>query len=149
MLEYFIIIISFFIMRQCFGKSYHADSVIKCTTLSLLVFVLATKLSMPIYLTILCNVLIGCLVAYIMHIWYYYIKYTSNCGITVSKGMSIEDLIELKNQYGLTELEFNILNDYYINRIKINDIAFKYEYSSDGIKKIKAKALNKITKQQN
>lgn len=67
-LEYFIIIISFFFMRQCFGKSYHADSVIKCTTLSIMTFVLSTRLSLPIYLTILCNIFIGCLVAYIMHI---------------------------------------------------------------------------------
>lgn len=145
-LEYFIIIISFFFMRQCFGKSYHADSVIKCTTLSIMTFVLSTRLSLPIYLTILCNIFIGCLVAYIMHIWYYYIKYTTNTGITICKGMSLENLLEIKNQYNLNEMEFDILNDYYVKKHKLDKIAITYSYSVDNIKKIKAKALKKITK---
>lgn len=145
-LEYFIIIISFFFMRQCFGKSYHADSVIKCTTLSIMTFVLSTRLSLPIYLTILCNIFIGCLVAYIMHIWYYYIKYTTNAGITICKGMTLENLLEIKNQYNLNEMEFDILNDYYVKKHKLDKIAITYSYSVDNIKKIKAKALKKIIK---
>ncbi len=145
-IEYLVIIMSFFFMRQCFGKSYHADSVIKCTTLSILVFVLSTRLSLPMYFTILCNIFIGCLVAYIMHIWYYYIKYTTNVGITICKGMTLENLLEIKNQYNLNEMEFDILNDYYVKKHKLDKIAITYSYSVDNIKKIKAKALNKIIK---
>ena len=143
-IEYLIIILSFFIMRKIFGKSYHADSVIKCTTLSLIIFLCATKLSMPQYMTIICNVLIGCVVAYMMHVWYYYIKYTSSNGITLCKGMPTESLIELRERYNLNELEFNILNDYDVKRHKLERIANKYNYSIDGIKKIKGKIVKKI-----
>ena len=59
-LEYFIIIISFFVMRQVFGKSYHADGVLACTTLSVIVFTIATRLPLPQWLSIFCNIFIGC-----------------------------------------------------------------------------------------
>ena len=59
LIEYFIIIFSFFILRSIFGKSYHANSIIKCTTLSMLVFLTATKITLPKNISILCNVIIG------------------------------------------------------------------------------------------
>lgn len=143
-LEYFIIIISFFIMRQVFGKSYHADSVLACTTLSVIVFTLATRLTLPQWCSILCNIFIGCMVAYVMYMWYYYAKYTHATGITICKGMSKDNLIALSEFYNWTELEFNILCDYYVYIIRLECIAHKYDYSVDNIKKIKAKALKKL-----
>ena len=44
-IEYIVICLSFFFLRKVFGKSYHSNSVITCTTLSILVFVSATRLT--------------------------------------------------------------------------------------------------------
>ena len=142
--QFAIIFVSFVIMRHVFGKSYHADSVLTCTVLSCFVFLLATKLVYPSYITILFNVIIGCLIAYIMHIWYYYIKYTSSNGITIYKGMSQEDLDNLCKIHNLKPIEYNILNCYYIKKYKLDKIAIAYDYSVDNIKKIKANALKKL-----
>lgn len=60
--------------------------------------------------------------------------------------MSLDNLLEIKNQYNINEMEFNILNDYYVKKHKLDKIAITYSYSIDNIKKIKAKALKKITK---
>lgn len=102
--EYFIIIISFFIMRQVFGKSYHADSVLACTTLAVLVFLLATRLPLPQWCSILCNSFIGCMVAYVMYIWYFYAQYVTKEEIVIRSGMKREDLIYLCERANLTKL---------------------------------------------
>lgn len=142
--QYIIIIISFFIMRKVFGKSYHANSVIKCTTLSILVFVTATRISMPLNVTIILNVLIGCIVAYAMFVMYYFIKYTTKDGITICKGISKDILLNLCNNSNLNELETNILIMFYCERKSITYIANKMNYSYDNIWKLKSKALTKI-----
>lgn len=142
--QFVIIFVSFVFMRHVFGKSYHADSVLTCTALSCFTFVLATKLVYPSYITILFNVIIGCLVAYIMHVWYYYFKYTSSSGITVCKGMSSEDLDNLCKIHNLKPMEYNVLNCYYVKGYKLDKIAITYDYSIDNIKKIKANALKKL-----
>ena len=103
-LEYFIIIVSFFVMRQVFGKSYHADSVLACTTLSVIVFTIATRLPLPQWLSILCNIFIGCMVAYVMYMWYYYAKYVTKEEIVIRSGMKREDLIYLCERANLTKL---------------------------------------------
>lgn len=103
-LEYFIIIVSFFVMRQVFGKSYHADSVLACTTLSVIVFTIATRLPLPQWLSILCNVFIGCMVAYVMYMWYYYAQYVTKEEIVIRSGMKREDLIYLCERANLTKL---------------------------------------------
>ena len=79
-----------------------------------------------------------------MYMWYYYAKYTNATGITICKGMSKENLIELSLIYDWSELEYNILRDYYVNRIGLENIAYNYDYSVANIKKIKANALKKL-----
>lgn len=139
--EYIAIFISFVMMRKVFGKSYHSDSIIKCTTLAMVVFVTATRLSLPLWLSALCNVMIGCLIAYIMYIMYYYIKFTNTAGITVYKGMKKEDLNSLCDLYQVEEIDRIILTEYYVNRKRLDNIAFKVNYSVDNVKKRKAKVL--------
>lgn len=142
--EYVIIVMSFFILRKVFGKCYHANSVIKCTTLSILVFVIATRLSLPLWLSVFCNVLIGCLVAYTMYVMYYFIKFTTTTGITIHKGMSLEDLNSLCELHNVDEIDKTILVEYYVNRKRLDAIAYKLNYSTDAIKKRKANILKRI-----
>lgn len=142
--EYIIICFSFFILRKVFGKSFHLNSVIKCTTLSILVFTTVTRISLPPYISIFCNVLLGCLVAYTMYVMYYYMKYTNSQGITIRRVMSVEEIRELSSTHNLTELEENILILFYNKREKLLKIAYKFGYSVDGINKIKASIIKKI-----
>ena len=139
--EYIAIFISFVMMRKVFGKSYHSDSIIKCTTLAIVVFVTATRISLPLWLSSLCNVMIGCLVAYMMYVMYYYIKFTNTSGITVYKGMKKEDLNSLCDLYQVEPIDRIILTEYYVNRKRLDNIAFKVNYSVDNVKKRKANVL--------
>lgn len=143
-LEYVIITISCFVLRPIFGKSYHADSVIKCTTLAMIVFTTVTRLALPLEITVLFNVFLGLIVAYMMRVMYYYIKYTGAEGITIERGMTKANLDLVCTGKDLTLLEKEILTDFYCNKFKIPKIAMKYHYSVDSVNKIKAKALEKI-----
>ena len=145
-LEYIIIALSFFILKKVFGNCYHADTVIKCTTLSIAIFVTATRLSLPLWMSVFCNVLIGCLVAYIMYVMYYFIKFTTTTGITIHKGMSLEDLNSLCDLYNVNEIDKTILVEYYVNRKRLDTIAYKLNYSIEAVKKRKANILKKLQK---
>ena len=143
-IEYIIIVLSFFAIRPTLGESYHAQTVLKCTTLAMLVFTTATRLPVPTYVSIFCCVLIGLLVAYLMHIMYYYAKYTTIEGITIHRGMSKESLLELCKLRKLDELEINVLTMFYCDRWKLPRIAMKLKYSESSISRIKERALKKI-----
>lgn len=143
-LEYIITALSFFILTRIFGKCYHANTVIKCTTLSILVFVTATRLSLPLWASVFCNVLIGCLVAYMMYVMYYFIKFTETTGITIHKGMSLEDLENVCSLYHIEDIDKTILVEYYVNRKRLDNIAYKLNYSTEAIKKRKANILKSI-----
>lgn len=122
LIEFIIIFISFAFMRPIYGNSYHADKILKCTTLALLVFLIATRIPLPLWLSVFCNILIGCLVAYIMHIMYYYIKYTKK-GITLRLGMSKEDLLNLCSDAGISDLNLNRMILRYVEKKSIKEIA--------------------------
>ena len=133
-LEYFIIIISFFIMRQVFGKSYHADSVLACTTLSVIVFTIATRLPLPQWTSILCNVFIGCMVAYVMYMWYYYAKYGTKEDIVIHNGMKREDLIYLCEKANLTKIATDRMIMKYVEGKTVKEIAEIESLEIDSIK---------------
>lgn len=122
LIEFAIVFVSFTFMKPIFGKTHHEDTIIKCTTLALLVFLIATRISLPLWASTLCNILIGCLVAYIMHIMYYYVKYTKK-GITLRLGMKKEDLLEICSEAGLSEINVNRMIMRYVERKTIKEIA--------------------------
>ena len=128
---------SFIMLRFAFGKSWHAETVIWCTTVAIFIFVSGTKLSLDINISILSCVLVGLLIAFILHILYFY-----NLKKDYSK-LSKEDLkIAL---YYLDNTEIDILYDYYHRgNINVEEIADKYGYNKMKIYRI----LNKIKKEQ-
>lgn len=142
--EYVVVFVSFVIMRNVFGNSYHAQTIIKCTTLALVVFITATRLSLPLWMSSLCNVIIGCLVAYMMYVMYYFNKYTVTAGITIYKGMSLQDLNALCDLYNIENIDRTILIEYYVNRKRLDYIAMKVNYSVDNVKKRKANILKRF-----
>lgn len=62
----------------------------------------------------------------------------------IRKGINRETLIKLCKEKDFNDFETNIMIDYYCNNYKIDKIAFKYQYSSDNIKKIKSKLLKRL-----
>jgi hypothetical protein len=62
-----IIIASFMVMRSYLGKSYHSDSIMICTLMTVLTFNIATAVSPPMYVSILGSVIVGSIVAIIMY----------------------------------------------------------------------------------
>lgn len=143
--QFVIIFVSFCVMRAVFGKSYHCNTIIGCTTLSCFVFLIATKLSISSYITILCNVLIGLLVAFMMFVMYHYSKYTNAQGITLSRGMDKESLLAMCENLQLNDMEQRIMVDFYVNKKSNLQIAMALGYSEDNIKKIKAKIIKRIS----
>ena len=143
-LQYFIVAISFFVIKKVFGKSYHAETIIKCTSLSCAVFVTATRLSLPLSVSILCNIIIGTLVAYMMYVFYYFFKFTSKSGVTLRRGMSKEELDEACKDVHLEEIEYQVLYMYYCEKKKRYIIGNELGYSEDSISKFKKKALDKL-----
>lgn len=138
-LNVILIYLSFIILRKLFGASYHADTILKCTTLSVLLFILATSLSLDINISLLSCIFIGLALAYGMHVYYYYDNY-----IKQSNDITKLSLEELKIKlYYLTEVEVNLVYDYWHKdkHIPADDIADKYGYNKmkiyRTIKKIK------------
>jgi accessory gene regulator protein AgrB len=125
-----IIFISFVFMRAFFGISYHAKTVLSCTTISVLIFTLATRVSLPLYISILCNILIGLLIAYILFI---IAQNETNSKLLekykVNVSMMDKDSIMIK--FGLSEIEASMIYDYYHreNFETVEDIADRYHYN--------------------
>ena len=117
-------------MRKYFGISYHAKTILTCTTISVLVFTLATRISLPLYISILCNVLIGLLIAYILFI---IAQNEANLKLLekykVNINMMDKDSIMIK--FGLSEIEASMIYDYYHreNFETVEDIADRYHYN--------------------
>ena len=144
LIQYLFIFVSFVLLRFVFGQSYHSKAIIKCTTLAIVIFTLSTRIALPTWLSVLSNMLIGGLIAYMMFVMYHFIRYTTAQGITIMRGMDKEALKEICVVNNLSPVEEGILMDFYCNRWKIPKIAIKYGYSVDSINKKKAEILKKI-----
>lgn len=128
---------SFVMLRFAFGKSWHAETVIWCTTVAILTFTMGTKLSLDVNISILSCVGVGFILAFILHILYFY-----RLKEDYSK-LSKEDLGKVLHYLDATEL--NILYDYYHRgNTSVEEIADKYGYNKMKIYRI----LNKIKKEQ-
>ena len=125
-INFIVIYLSFVFLRKILGHSYHADTVIKCTTLSIFIFACATELSLDINFSLLSSVLSGLLTAIFLHILYYY-----NNFIKGKNDITKLDLNELKIRLGyLEQIEIEMLYDYW-NRgnTSVDEIAEKYGYN--------------------
>lgn len=125
-INFIVIYLSFIFLRKVLGHSYHADTVIKCTTLSIFIFACATELSLDINFSLLSSVLSGLLTAIFLHILYYY-----NNFIKGKNDITKLDLNELKIRLGyLEQIEIEMLYDYWHRgNISVDEIAEKYGYN--------------------
>lgn len=142
--QFIIVFISFVFMRICFGKSYHCNKIITCTTLSCVSFLLATSVNFPEYMSVLWTVATGALLAYLMYVLYHFIKYTTSQGITLCVGMSEDALDALVSTAPISEIDYKILKCFYVDKKSITQIANLIGYSNESIKKHKAKTLKDL-----
>lgn len=125
-INFIVIYLSFIFLRKVLGHSYHADTVIKCTTLSIFIFACATELSLDINFSLLSSVLSGLLTAIFLHILFYY-----NNFIKGKNDITKLDLNGLKIRLGyLEQIEIEMLYDYWHRgNISVDEIAEKYGYN--------------------
>lgn len=135
--NFVIIYLSFIILRSVFKESYHAETVLKCTTMAMVIFTCATELSLDVNISILSSVLVGLLVAFILHIAYYYENY-----IKCTNDITKLDLENLKLRLGyLEQIEIEMLYDYWHRgNTTVDEVAEKYGYNKMKI----YRTLNKI-----
>lgn len=135
--NFVIIYLSFIILRSVFKESYHAETVLKCTTMAMVIFTCATELSLDVNISILSSVLIGLLVAFVLHIAYYYENY-----IKCTNDITKLDLENLKLRLGyLEQIEIEMLYDYWHRgNTTVDEVAEKYGYNKMKI----YRTLNKI-----
>lgn len=86
------IFVSFVIFRARFGKSYHANTIIKCTTISILTFYLATRMSLPLEISLLSTIFVGMIVAFFMHILNYFLENNNKCKRNTKREILLEIL---------------------------------------------------------
>ena len=136
-INFIVIYLSFVFLRKVLGHYYHADTVIKCTTLSIFIFACATELSLDINFSLLSSVLSGLLTAIFLHILYYY-----NNFIKGKNDITKLDLSELKIRLGyLEQIEIEMLYDYWHRgNTTVDEVAEKYGYNKMKI----YRTLNKI-----
>lgn len=67
-IEFFFIFFSFQMNRMMFGKSYHADSLSKCTLITLAIFYLLIKSAVPFSISIFATPLFGVYLSYVLNI---------------------------------------------------------------------------------
>lgn len=137
-LECIIFIISYTLFRHSFKIELHMNTTAKCIQISLVTFVISILIVVPKNISIIFASCFGLVVNYILST--FFVTTTK-----ITRGINKDILLGKCNKYGLNELETNILILFYSKRMKIQDIADKYNYSIERINQIKKKALGKIT----
>ena len=153
-------LISFFATRYAYNKTYHCVTLLKCMTVSIGIFILYSIFSLPIHITILTNVLLGCYITYNLYFLKDYLDdkeiinklnktLESKKNFKIYKGMKLEELHNIIDCIGLEDMFIKILENFYCRKRSLTEIAnsigFTYQYTHE----LKAKALSMITEYYN
>lgn len=133
LLQFIIIFLAFSGFRTIFGKSYHANSIIKCTAISSLVFIIANRVALPSYISLTFHIALGLIIAYIMYVIAVAKEYEDIKKkvkkIKLQRGMTLDSLQEYIKIIELSERELSILKMYYVERRSIKYISNTMNYS--------------------
>lgn len=138
LLEIITTIIFFFIFRKRFEKQYHAKSLIHCSIISIIVFIILTRIALRFSISILFIIIL----TFLTNLISFYVRdyLDKNIKTTFYKGMNAD---ELPND--LSGVEYDIMNLYYVKRKQLEYIAGAVNYSVDNVKKLKAKILKRYS----
>ena len=139
------IIISFFISRKIFGESWHAETVLSCTSAAAISFTICDKLSVPLCYSILINGILGTMLAFALHKLYFYLNNDKRVleleervselkeELSKFKEINLNSLTkeQMRETYKhLTSWEIDLLYDVVNKKGKtMKEIADKYNYS--------------------
>lgn len=137
LIECFFIITSFMISRKVFG-AFHLDSAIKCWLVSNLSFFILNKITLNVKVTFAIPILCGIALSYITS------KFIKKTTRNLYRGMAEHDLLMICKNTNMSNLEQNILIDFYCNRINMTKLTYKYNYSRSQLYRYKTSAEKKV-----
>lgn len=139
LIECIFIISSFWLSKKIFGKAFHLKSMIQCFVISNLTYYILNRITLNIGISILIQILLGVGLSYLTS------KLVKKMYKPLYRGMPkelFEETILKVTDKG--SLKYNICYDYFVNRKSSISLSIKYNYSKDGIDKIKDRINAKI-----
>lgn len=137
-IECVFIISSFLITKKVFGTPFHFDSAIKCWIVSNITYYILNRITFNVGITFVIPIMLGITLSFITS------KFVKENNSTIYRGIPLEDFNELCKGKKLNKVEKGILKDFYCNKMSIDKLTFKYNYSRSAIFQHKAKALKKL-----
>lgn len=137
-LEVLLSLIIFAANKNILEKALHFKSNLLCFMTSFGSYFIISRLTYQFSISIFIPALLGFILALVSS-WYAWQMIAE-----VKRGMSEEDMRKIIDKYNLTELEGNLMIDYYCRRKSIVYLANSYHYSEANIYKIKRNILDKI-----
>lgn len=148
LIEMIIILVSFFYFRSKWDKQYHSYH---CFWVSLIVFYLIGRLSYNIGLSILIETITAYLITLISyHVKDYFDnkkelkKLNTKPKIKITRGMNKDLLYKMCADNYLNEEETKLMIYYYCDKMKLDAISIKLNYSEITIKRKKSELLKRL-----
>lgn len=147
LIEFLTFMLAYSLIRNEFTKAIHGSDfttsahkgIVYCRIITTIVQLISIAILVKVDISKYINILIGVLLGIINFFAKDYLEYKVK-KIKFYKGMLAEDIPK-----ELIGIEYEIIYQYYVKRYKIDKIAFNLNYSSDNIKKLKAKILKRYT----
>ena len=139
LIECIFIVSSFWLSKRVFGKPFHLKSMIQCFIVSNITYYVLNKVTLHIGISIFFQIMLGVGLSYLTS------KLVKQAHKPLYRGMP-KELFE-KTITKVTDkgsLKYDICYDYFINRKSSIALSIKYNYSKDGIDKIKDRINAKI-----
>lgn len=137
--ECIFILTSFWLSKRIFGKAFHLSSMIQCFIVSNLTYYVLNRITTPVGISIIIPIMLGVGLSYVTS------KLVKKQYKPLYKGMpedTFEETITKVVDKGSTK--YNICYDFYILGKSDLSSTFKYNYSIDGIRKIRNRVNEKI-----
>ena len=137
-LEVLLSLIIFASNKKVLDKALHFKSNLVCFITSFGSYYIISRLTYQFSISIFIPALLGFILALVSS-WYAWQMIAE-----VKRGMSEEEMRKIIDKYNLTELEGNLMIDYYCRRKSITYLANSYHYSEANIYKLKKNILDRI-----
>lgn len=137
LIECLFILTAFLISKKTFG-AFHFKSFILCFFVSNITFFILSSITMSVTTSFVLPISIGISLSYVAS------RFIKKRNITPYRGMSKEELNHICKEKNLTDIETNILTDFYCNRETLTKLTIKYNYSQSAICLFKSEAIKKV-----
>lgn len=144
LLQCILIVLSFFAFKVVFKHSYHAQTIIKCTSLALLIFNIGSKLSLPLYISVFINIIIAFIISYLMYVLYYFDKFVKLSTEVITYGIEEEQLRQKCKLVMLTKYATERMVMRYCYNMTIDEIANEEKVEYETIKQSLRRSRKKL-----